>query len=346
MTSPRPARMVSPEEQLEAQAHLRAYFAKAPKDKVPTLDKAILAQIGQSTWVHTYATTESDEEARDNWVDYVNSTDDPERRFVLSEQMKLSDTVLLMFGGARWFGEGLPVYRPGHKRAAAFMATSVSLEMAEHVKPPFRAFYIELPDGLLDVSANDGTLHKAIGVLVHVVISTPERDGASPGLPAGTYWRWMCLTRADLTLWEVNRSVTDMIAGTQFPEDEYFGIGWEMGTHDRRVRRLVQRLIISLCLDLSSGKELRRKLEPSGRVGKRAARRGPSFNVFLDSTEMDVDARPFVRAFLAGDRKSPDFQQLVSGHWKNQAYGPGLSQRRPIHIHPYKRLEHLPEIPG
>jgi hypothetical protein len=318
--------------------------------KIDDMGKGTISEVGQTMWPHTYATTSSDETARDNWTDYVETfRDDPERYFVMSEQMKLSDVVILMLGGARWFGEGLPVYRPGHKQAAALMATNVSVEMAELVKPPFRAFYIELPNGLIEISGAEGKFQPAIGVFVHVVTVTPERDGVDPQLPPGEYWRWICTTRSDLMLWEMNRSIDDLIAGTVIPEDEYFGIGWEMDEHDHRVRRLVTRLIVSLCLDLASGKELKRKLEPRVKTGKKASnggsKAGPSYNVFLDSTPVDVDARPYVQAFLSGDRKSPEFQQLVRGHWKSQAYGPQHSLRKPIQIFPYKRLEQLPEKP-
>lgn len=341
-----PVRLVTRDEQLEAQARLREYSAQAQQAKI-SMSKSTLAEVGMGMWGHTYATTSSDEVALDNWTDYVESVrDDPERYYVMWHQMRLSDAVILMLGGARWFGEGLPVYRPGHKQAAAFMATNVSVDMAEHVKPPFRAFYIELPNGLIQISGANGELRDAIGVFVHVVTVSPGRDFVGGALAPGDYWRWICMTQADLMLWEMNRDVHEMVAGTVIPEDEYFGIGWRMDDHDLRVRRLVTRLIVSLCLDVASGKELKRKIEPIIKVGKKGSKGGPSFSVFLEQTATEVDARPYVRAFLAGERRSPDCQHWVDGHWKNQAYGPGHSLRKPIHIQPYKRLEHLPEKIG
>lgn len=346
-TIPRPVRVLTQREQLQAQARLRDYFSRqsGAMSKVEGTSKTVLAEIGQAMWSHTYRTTASDEVALDNWADYIESLKyvDPERYYVMAQQLRLSDAVIAMQGGARWFGEGLPVYRPGHKRAASFMATTVSAEMAEHVKAPHRAFFIELPNGLLSISDAKGEFHEATGVLVHVVTITAAR--ASKEIPPGEYWRWMCITRSIVTLWEMNRSVGELIAGTVLPEDEYFGIGWEMNDHDMRVRRLVTRLITSLCLDLASGKELRRKSEPTVRAGKNGSKGCPSFNVFLDPTEIDVDARPYVRAFLAGNRKSPEFRQFVGGHWKQQAHGPGFSLRKPIHILPYERLLHLPAKP-
>jgi hypothetical protein len=297
-------------------------------------------------WRHTYALTPSDEVARDNWVDYVDSVQDPEQRFLLSEQMKLSDFVILNMGSARWFADGLPVYRLGHKQAASYMATSVSVDMAEHVKAPYRGFFIELPNPLLEISDADGKLHPAVGVLVHVYTATAERDGKDPIFPPGDYWRWVCFTKKSLMLWEMNRQVEELITGTILPEDEYFGVGWEMSEHDLRVRRLVKRLIVSLCLDLASRppQPVQEKARGKAKAGK-SGKEGPRFNFIVDPTTVDVDARPYVRAFLAGERKSPDFRQMVEGHWKSQAHGPKFGLRRPTYIRPYKRLEHLPERP-
>lgn len=341
----RPIRFVTHEEQLEAQQILRDRLQKADDDD-RRMGKAVIAQMARGIWPYTYATTSSDELARDNWVAYIDSKADPEERFILSEQMKLSDFVILNLGAGRWYSEGLPVFRPGHKQAASYMATSVSVEMAEHVKPPFRAFYIELPIPLLEISDPDGKMQPLVGVFVHVYTATPERDGQDPDLPAGDYWRWIAMTEK-LTLWEMNRRVEELITGTILPEDEYFGLGWEMDDHDNRVRLLIKRLIVSLCLAMAS-KPQRQEPKSKGKKkkGSKKAKEGLSFNFIASPTEVEVDARPYVRAFLTGDRKNPDFRQMVEGHWKNQAYGPKFSLRRPQYIRPYRRLEHLPERPG
>lgn len=339
-----PLHITTQQEQLEAQAILREKLAQAEGDVAP-MGKTVLALMGMHMWPHTYAKTSSDESARDYWVEYINATEDREQRFILSEQMKLSDFVILNLGTGCWYGEGLPVFRPGHKQAASYMATTVSVDMAEHVKPPFRAFYIELPNPLLELKDPQGKLAPIVGVFVHVYTATAERDGRNPEAPAGKYWRWICMTEK-LTLWEMNRHVEELINGTILPEDEYFGLGYEMDEHDLRVRRLITRLIVSLCLDMAS-----RPPQPKAKPGKKKKaakepKEGPVFNFIPLSGEVEVDARPYVRAYLTGDRKSPDFRQMVEGHWKNQAYGPKHGLRRPLYIRPYKRLEHLPERPG
>lgn len=338
-------RYVTREEQLAAQQRLREFVKGAQEyaAPLPGIDRQTIAELGRNTWPHTYAETTSDEVARDKWAGHIESFrfSDPARYFVLSQQALLSDATLLTMGGARWFGEGLPVYRLGHKQAASLMASSVSEDMAEHVRPPSRAFYIELPDQLIQISGLNGELYPATGVLVHVTTVTEDGDAEPGRLPSGEYWRWMCISRSELMLWEMNRRVEELIAGTTIPEDTYYGIGYELDDHDQRVRRLITRLIVSMCLDLASGKQLKRKAEPWSRNGKKA-KKGPSFSVFIDPSEVDFDARPYIRAFLSGDRKSPDYQHIVEGHWKNQPYGPRSSLRKPIRILPYRRYEHLP----
>lgn len=343
------ARYVTRDEQLAAQQSLREFVKGAQEYAAPSpsISKQAIAELGRSNWPHTYAKTTSDEVARDRWAQHVESFrfSDPSRYFVLSQQTLLSDAVILTLGSARWFGEGMPVYRLGHKQAASLMASSVSDEMSEHVKPPSRAFFIELPEQLIQISGLNGELHPATGVIVHVTTVTEDGDAEPGRLPPGEYWRWLCISRSQLMLWEMNRRVEEMIAGTTIPEDAYYGIGYQLDDHDQRVRRLITRLIVSMCLDLASGKELKRKAEPWSRSGKKT-KSGPSFSVFIDPSEVEFDARPYIRAFLTGDRKSPDYRHTVEGHWKNQAYGPRHSLRKPIRILPYQRYEHLPSAPS
>ena len=53
---------------------------------------------------------------------------------------------------------------------------------------------------------------------------------------------------------------------------------------------------------------------------------------------MRVDVREAVRGFVAGTRRTaPAVQVLVRGHWKRQAHGPAMAQRKMIHIEPYWR---------
>jgi hypothetical protein len=51
---------------------------------------------------------------------------------------------------------------------------------------------------------------------------------------------------------------------------------------------------------------------------------------------VQVDCRPSLREFLEGRKPHPAaVQWLVRGHWRNQACGPHLSERRPTWIQPH-----------
>jgi hypothetical protein len=302
----RPILITTRDAQLEAQARLREYYgssAQAQEQKIDCLNKLNIAEMGAVMWPHTYKSTTSDEVARDNWHDYVKSFQhvNPQHFYVLSQQLMLSDAVILMMGGARWVDEGLPVFRPSIERTASLMATQVSADMAEVIRPPFRAFIIDLPDGLISISNGGGKFIPATGVFVHVATVTAERDGADGRVAPGEYWRWMCLTKSDLTLWEMNRTTEEMIAGAVIPEDAYFGIGWAMDDHDLRIRRLVTRLIIGMCLDVA-GKDLQHNAEFDAQTGAT----GPVYDVITDPTEVGGDAVAFVHAYLAGALNSPE----------------------------------------
>jgi hypothetical protein len=302
----RPIVIPTRDAQLEAQARLRDYYASSRQQgeqKVDCLDKLNLAQIGTVMYPHTYESTSSDEIARDNWHDHVKSFQhiNPQHYYVLSQQLMLSDSVICVLGGARWVDQGLPVFRPSLEQTASLMATQVSTDIAALIKPPFRAFVIDLPEALISISNGTGKFVPATGVFVHVCTVTAERDGADGRVPPGEYWRWMCLTVEDLTLWEMNRTTAEMIQGAVIPEDAYFGIGWEMDDHDLRIRRLITRLIIGLCLDVAG-----RKLQHHPEFDSAAGASGPLYDVITDPTEVSPDAVPFVFAYLAGALNSPE----------------------------------------
>jgi hypothetical protein len=48
-----------------------------------------------------------------------------------------------------------------------------------------------------------------------------------------------------------------------------------------------------------------------------------------------VDAREYVRAYVAGEKRSIKVQYMRRGHWRNQPCGPRSSLRKFIHIEPH-----------
>lgn len=323
------------EESKQALENLKTMFPDAVGACVRKED---LVNTGNLFWPWTYKLAKDDDEANLRANDYVRylAITDPMGAVMLAESFKVPDQALIMFGSARWVDQGLPVIRLGHKRAAALMATVITKQSVEYVKPPFKAFYIELPDGLLSLRDHDGTDRKASGILVHAIdykTDLTREDGSV--LKAGMRWRYVVLTNTELLQWQLNRTTADL-AGLEHQDNDWIGIGLPIEDYDKRVAALVGRLICAVCLMMSSPENVKeqRKPNPRNKSAKRKTPDAPSYRVFVEGKPIDVDVRPAIAAYLRGERDSPHVRLLVAGHYK-----PNLGARlgRVVWVEPYWR---------
>jgi hypothetical protein len=305
--------------------------------------KEMLVTIGQLLWSHTYKLSQNDYDVNPNILDYIETMaiHDPVKALIFGESLKIPDQQVSTFAAARWVDQGLPIIRLGHKRAAAFMATTIGEENVEFIKPPFKAFYIEMPDQLLMLTGHDGEQVSVKGVLVHVMNlkGIPMEDGQGDVYTEDAErWRWIAITDTSLVQWELNRKLEEL-AGYNVRENNWDGVGLPIEDYDQRLSMLVGRLICSVCLMMSSPGDLKVKTQAVSRNknGKRPLSDAPSYRIFMESKPISIDVRPAIRSYLRGDRDSPSVRLLVRGHWKNQAHGPGHSLRKHIHIEPYWR---------
>jgi hypothetical protein len=69
---------------------------------------------------------------------------------------------------------------------------------------------------------------------------------------------------------------------------------------------------------------------------KRLRKVPPRHRYFILGKSVKADVREGVRRYVGGDRhRSPSFQFVVRGHYRNQAHGPNMSMRRVQWIEPY-----------
>jgi hypothetical protein len=278
---------------------------------------------GYSTWEKTYKHTDSDEEATKLLITTLKDV------IVASKGTKdppsLGAFAHWLFS-ARLVQQGSPRVILDDQLAASLIATNVGLESAELIKPPWKAFIIELPPGLLTYDF-EGELRSYQRVLIHYV-------------DYGTSTQWSYWFRE---LNEVGGAPGVFAKATteKMILDDWNEVDSRVDDQQSRVGYLVGRLILSLCLALSdpTTTTLREQKRSKGRGSRfRTPHSTPDPRNFFVGRPITVDCRPAIRDFLSNTGKkngSINVQTLVRGHWKHQAHGVGRALRKLIHVEPY-----------
>jgi len=296
-----------------------------------------LAELGRQLWPFSYENALGDFDAVDRLFKYAESNVDPHRCLALSASLLNPSEQLQIIGSCLWYDQGLSQIVIGHRYAAALLATRASAVVAD-VRPPWRAFWIELPRGLLFATTLDGREEiPLIGVLV---------------LYQNDRWSYLALTTSWVTLWRIG--VADLFEDADGPEDPttetsaiFDAFAIERTTLDERTQKLVQRLVANVCLAMSDPGNLKcLTKENAGGKSKRNSET-PLLRTYQLGKTPTIDLRAAVREYVKTGRLGVlAVQVLVAGHWKRQAYGPGRIDRKVIWIEPYWRgPEDAPVLP-
>ncbi len=230
-----------------------------------------------------------------------------------------------MIALAAWAEAGFPRVQMGHRLASSLLATHVPDDVLTEVLPPWPAFQIDLPSGLLHRAA-DGEDHPVTSVIASHDNGRwayfALRDGGTAGFRRGMLAEQITRElRAD-----------DLDPETPFPSS--------LGA-DNRVMGLIGRLVVNVCLELSSPECDVKQVGVGHGDWQRRATRGSAVpigpRIHRLCRDVKVDVREAVADYVRGGGSSPTVQTLVRGHWKNQAHGPGLSLRKRIHVEPHWR---------
>ena len=205
------------------------------------------------------------------------------------------------------------------------LATQVPYEVLADVIPPWPAFQIDVPDGLL-CGAEDAE----------------ERDVKTIFVAQGDD-RWSYLvTRADDTVSgrqdvRADEMVRESLSNETTPGDPFPA---NVDAEDRLLA-MIGRLIVGVCLELSSPNvDVKRVGRGHGDWERRTKRGSPlpiGPRIFRLGRDVKIDVRRAVRDYIRGGGSSPTVQSLIRGHWKLQAHGPRHSLRKRIHVEPYWR---------
>lgn len=276
-----------------------------------------LLNLGHSIWEYTYRKTDNDLEALELLKDhFLESGLDP--RGLLSMQ-----TISIWLFAGRWVQQGAPRVVLDDQLAASLMATDVGLEQAEFIQPPWKAFVIDLPPGLL-VHEAGGKVRSSQRISVQYAVY----DGG----PQWIYWVNELDEEGEPGIFvkaTTKKLIQDHWDNVEGIDDQY-----------ARINRLVGRLITSLCLALSdpTTTTLRERKRSKGRGNKfRTPHRIPDTRDFVVGRSITIDCRQAIRDYVEGGGKRGPIrvQTLVRGHWKHQVHGTNRALRKLIHIEPY-----------
>lgn len=298
------------------------------------VSRDMLKSVGQLIWPLSYKVCPDDDlGALEAVVQRLRMSPD-QATILLGETIQyLPQEQISHMAAARWYDQGLPTVQMGHKYAAALMASCVSPEsVSEGVRAPWKAFVIEMPDRLLStLNPQSGKLEDITHVLVHRLVRS---DGQKT-------WNHIAYTTGTVNLWKHGASTRDLVDEGVKDTQEWstYSFGLETDDRDQRVNLLISRLIVGVCLAMSSptaakkvGKGHRQDLR------QREAGAEPMVRVFQLGKPLNLDCRPALSDYVEGHKTTKlSVQLLVRGHWKRQPYGPKASLRKWMWREPYWR---------
>jgi hypothetical protein len=300
------------------------------QDGPTDVDREVLMQCGSLWWPHSWAHVESDDDFETaGKAMFALARETKNEQMLLALQTEIYQTHFLLT--ARWAHFGFPIVQLGsHKYAAALMATSFSPDTEVH--PPWKTFLIEVPEGLLFTASGTGSGEKEtvryLLVSEHPVIRSADVKERA--------WSFTAFTAEGTMLHRMKMSLADHLQEPKEDSDYGHGEAFEvdLNTEDERTLLLLSRLMLSTCLAMSDPSNVKKVGKHSGEI-KRGAKL-PTCRVFRVGKPVEIDCRQALYDFVSGKRRDPlAVQFLVRGHWRNQACGPAMAERKWIWIEPY-----------
>lgn len=300
--------------------------------------KETLIALGQFAWPHAHRLHDCDGEALESLRTYVDNAaraGDPAGLLVSSE-LVMPQYQFVYTAASMWYNVGLPqIVLAGHKYAAALLATQLSKDILEDIVPPWPAFYLEIPRGLLHVY--DGAAKREV-TITGVLVAHIE---GKRGLPRR--WGFFAIAAdSTVTLWKFGMTAERLLQGNVPGDFEGEPFLLPIEDLDERCASLLGRLILNVCLAMTDPTQVRAPKEPKkGKKGKHNKRgsKEPTVRTYVLGKTPAFDCRPQVEAYMRTGRAGSQLnvQSMVSGHWKRQAYGPRRELRKTIWVEPYWR---------
>jgi len=308
---------------------LCAHFGEA----IGILSNDQLLKVGQTLWPLTYKLYPDDDDAAlEALIEHISSN--PDTAFFAEALMHIPHEQLKVMWISRWVDQGCPRVILDDRFASLLMSTDAGPEVASLVVPPWKAFLIEIPEGLLtSFNVKTGKESSLRRIFVHQVCN---KDGEK-------VWNFIAEANDGLQLWRHGFSTEGCLVFNRKEDTVDWGVASfteSIETQDERVILLLGRLIVSTCLSLSDPTNYHEQKKSKGRGNRwRLDRSVPEVRTFVLGKPVTIDCRPSIRNFIQGQRQAVGsrltVQFFVRGHWKNQPHGPNRALRKLIHIEPY-----------
>ena len=301
----------------------------------PVMSNDQLMGLGKMIWEHTYKLTQRDDDAFNlafNLAEALTRVN-PDMGLAYRSALVIPHEQMRIMWAARWVDQGCPRFVVDGPFAALLMSTDAGPEVAELVVPPWKAFLIEIPLGILPCH-NDRT-----GKTVYLRRVFAQHVITTDGNPV---WNLVAEGEDGLQLWRHGVRTEQLLyvdKGDAWQKEDASEFLQDMESQDERNLLMVGRLIVSMCLSLSDPTVQREQKKTKGRGASkfRLNKDGPEIRTFVIGRPVSIDCRQTVRDYVEGKKRGGrvTVQFLVRGHWRNQPHGPGNSLRKVIHIEPY-----------
>lgn len=243
----------------------------------------------------------------------------------LADQMRSTSRLAWLHALTRWYMQGFPaIVLRSHTYAAALAATSIPGDI--EFRAPFKSVLVQLPDGLLPnvwaTMLHESEFGDGLWTVV-VYFSDGRMKKMLLRVPFDNHMRG-----------DLGQATVEV-----HPADD----GWrsnEITATLVRLQHVVARIAFGSCLALTADKQRSNGKADEPASGRPPRDRGllPSCRVFQVGSPVSVDCRKAILEYVEHGSKSRGpltLQFLVRGHWRNQACGPQMLERRLTWIEPY-----------
>ena len=252
----------------------------------------------------------------------------------LNMAMGYEDMQVGMLVNLAWARCGYQRFEADRDTLMLLAATSLRHVEPSDVRAPHSAFLIHLPPKLVFIADANGEPTDV------VAIQAWQYENVDI---AAFQWSIVSYASSGVISYKLNIIDHELIADSEFDPEKPPNSLPELAKVqkydlDSRADVLIRRIVAGVCLLIASHTADRNSSGVSISSIEQKAKRGrPPSRIHRISRKrvLPVIFRDTLAGYISGDRSSPNVRFVVRGHWRNQACGPRLSERRMQWIQPF-----------